>query len=262
MISIVMAYVNRLDLLDHTLYTICQSAHSDFEVVIVDDFSRPDQDPTQLLNKFPAIKIKVLKMSEIIGNRSYFNPCVPYNVGFSAARGDKIIIQNPECCHMGDVVSYTEQNLTDDVYLSYHCYASTQADLALLRSGKPIQYLNNPVSAGGCWYNHREYRPESFHFTTAITRKNLAKLNGFDERFSQGRAWDDIELVRRIKNLGLVITYVDHPHTIHQYHTKTVDKHQAALINKNRTLYHQLVTVEPGVINVDNDGKNILGVFQ
>ena len=257
MISIVMAYVNRKPLLDFTLKTMTQSDNWDFEVIVVDDFSDPDQDPTVFIDKYPELNINVIKMSDITETKDYFNPCVPYNVGFSAIKGDKVIIQNPECCHMGDVVSYVEENLTDDTYLSFHCYASTPDDLRLLNLGQSINYLNNKVSAGGCWYNHEVHRPESFHFTTAMTRSSLSKLNGFDERFAQGRAYDDAEFVRRAVAL-LEVKYVSEPHVIHQYHPKTSIPNQGTKLQQNTRLYKNILQTEADNIKAYNQGKIIL----
>lgn len=257
MISIVMAYVNRKPLLDFTLKTMTQSNNWDFEVIIVDDFSDVDQDPTVFVNKYPDLNINVIKMSDITDTKNYYNPCVPYNVGFNAVQGDKVIIQNPECCHMGDVISYVEENLTDDTYLSFHCYASTSDDLRLLSSGQGINYLNNKVSAGGCWYNHEVHRPESFHFTTAMTRSSLSKLNGFDERFAQGRAYDDAEFVKRATTL-LEVKYVSEPHVIHQFHPKTSIPNQGSKLQQNTRLYKNILQNEAGNIKAHNLGKTIL----
>ena len=55
MISIVMAYVNRKPLLDFTLKTLTQSVHRDFEVIIVDDFSDVNQDPTVFVELYPIL---------------------------------------------------------------------------------------------------------------------------------------------------------------------------------------------------------------
>ena len=40
------------------------------------------------------IKFNIIKMSDIVDNKNYYNPCVPYNVGLRNSIGDKIIIQN------------------------------------------------------------------------------------------------------------------------------------------------------------------------
>jgi len=238
MISIVMSYYNRLRQLRHTLQTISNSRHKDVEIVIVDDFS-DDGDKLDTLPKlFPNLAFNIMHMHDRQDKKTYCNPCVPYNIAFRASRGDKIIIQNPECCHMGDVLQYTQANLTDSNYLSYHCYAATKSETDVLHTGQPMPMFTHKKSR---WYNHITDRPAAFHFACAITRKNLVELNGFDERYACGHDYDDAELVVRIQNLGLAIEFVADPWVVHQYHRKTYDNpNNPPVTQNNRELYEQL----------------------
>jgi GT2 family glycosyltransferase len=86
-----------------------------------------------------------------------------------------------------------------------------------MQSGEPLPMFTDKKSR---WYNHIVERPYAYHFTTAITRENLVKLNGFDEQFAQGQDMDDVELIYRIKALGLELKFVEDPWVIHQYHGK------------------------------------------
>lgn len=235
MISIVMSYYNRLDQFRFTLETMCKSQARDFEIVCVDDFSDSDHDPRLCAKEFPQLNLKIVRMWDINPNRWYINPCVPYNHAFRHSVGDVIIIQNPECCHIGDVISHTATNINDQVYLSYHCWSATKDQLPDLRSHQPISYEPRPK---GMWYNHEIHRAESYHFCTAITRKNLQTLNGFDERFAHGLDYDDNEFIWRVKNLGLNIQYVADPHVVHQPHPKFFTQANATV--NNEQLYWSL----------------------
>jgi GT2 family glycosyltransferase len=216
MISIVMAYYNRLPQLRYTLKTIEKSLSKNFEVVIVDDYSSEEHSIDTISLEFKSLNFKIIKMQNLNSKKTYVGPSIPYNIGFRESQGDKIIIQNPECCHMGDVIAYTDNNLSDDLYLSFHCFASGKRELNDLYSNN---YLDITTSAGR-WYNHGIHRPASYHFTTAITRKNLIELNGFDEKYAGGFNYDDDEFIQRIKKKQLKIEFVDDPWTIHQYHGK------------------------------------------
>jgi GT2 family glycosyltransferase len=68
------------------------------------------------------------------------------------------------------------------------------------------------------WYNHSNYRPEAFHFCSAITKKDLYDLGGFDERYADGYAWDDNELVHRIKLKKMNIDFIDNKVALHLWH--------------------------------------------
>lgn len=252
-----MSYYNRLSLLDHTLKTINQSQHKNYEVIIVDDFSSESENPEQLKTKYPCMNLRVIQMKYMCASKTYINPCIPYNIGFGESRGDKIIIQNPECCHVGDVISYTENNLTNNVYLSFHCYACTENYLTKVHKGEAIPFVNNSrVTDGGCWYNHKVYRPASFHFTTAITRTRLRELNGFDERFAAGAGVDDNEFVSRVKKI-LPIKFIQQPYTIHQFHPKLGFNTKEAF-GANKYLLRDILEKEPTNIRAYNDDKQII----
>lgn len=242
MISIVMAYYNRRKQLEYTLKTIAQSRQrANTEIVIVDDFSSAEHSLADLRDQWPHLKISVIEMRQLMSTKDYCNPCVPYNVGFRHSRGEHIVIQNPECCHMGDVLDHVANNLTDQDYLSFHVYGCTKEDLKDLYTKGSVTMFSHSKKAR--WYNHRTERPSAFHFCNAITRSNLKKLNGFDESYSQGHNYDDAELVARVQALGLNVKFVEDPWSIHQYHPKSYwhPDNPAPSVN-NQLLYHTLLT--------------------
>lgn len=235
MISIVMAYYNRLPQLEHTLKTFENSSCNNFEVIVVDDYSFKDQSIDNLPHKYPSLNLQIVKMQDISHKKTYVGPSIPYNVGFRRSKGDKIIIQNPECCHIGDVISYVEKNLSENTYLSFHCWASGKREVEQIHKTNFLD-IN---SSNGRWYNHSIHRPASYHFTTAITRKDLIDLNGFDERYAQGFNFDDDELIERIKKKGLEIKFVEDPWVIHQYHGKGFNNPLNPVSNQDNALFHK-----------------------
>lgn len=241
-----MSYYNRLRQFDFTLNTISKSRYTGpYEIIVVDDFSDSDHNPQLLLEKYSSLPIQIFKMQDIVQHRWYSNPCIPYNVAFRKSQGQIVIIQNPECCHIGDVLSHCSEHITDQNYLSYHCWSCTKDDLIKLHNDQALDYVPKPKAL---WYNHREHRPESYHFCTAITRHNLKKLNGFDERFATGFSYDDNEFVQRVRNLNLNIEFVDDPHVIHQPHPKFLTLGSAA--TDNRQLFYDLKNT--GLITAPN----------
>jgi hypothetical protein len=241
MISVVMAYYNRRRQLDYTLKTIAASKQcANTEIVIVDDFSSAEHRLDNLCHQWPQLKITVIEMRGLVDKKNYCNPCVPYNVGFRASQGNHIVIQNPECCHVGDILNYVTNNLSDSNYLSFHTYGCTKEDLTDLYAKGSITMFSHSKKAR--WYNHQTERPSAFHFCNAITRHNLIKLNGFDESYSQGHNYDDAELVARVKALGVSIQFVANPWSIHQYHPKSYGHpDNPAPSVDNRALYQQLL---------------------
>lgn len=217
MISIVMSYYNRLSQLRYTLKTIARSRVKDVEIVIVDDFSAPEEDPVCLISEYAELKIRIIHMRDQVAKKDYCNPCVPYNVGLRASSGDMIVIQNPECCHIGDVLAHVVDNLKPKNYLSFHCWSCVKHETRELQATDHLDLIPTKKSR---WYNHETERPVAFHFCNAITRQDLVQVNGFDERYSRGHNWDDAELLYRIKKICQV-KFVNDPYVIHQYHHKS-----------------------------------------
>jgi len=224
MISIVTSYYNRKQLFVESLKTIKKSSVKDIEFVVVDDGSDPPHRLENLQSQFPFLKIIRLEKE----NKWYINPCVPFNVGIRAAQGDKIVLQNPECLHVHDVLKCVDEELNDSNYISMSCYAvdskqnrsvpkhSSNGTLEEFMRTFPQKAYIGGDNAG--WYNHSRFRPTHFHFCSALTRNNMKKINGFDERMAHGIGYDDDEIIQRIRMLGIQMIIKDDVSVIHQYH--------------------------------------------
>ncbi len=222
-VSIVMAYFNRKPQLEYTLVSIGRSAYKRFEVIVVDDASEGEHS----LATFPVHKyqfpIKIMCIPP--GAKTWSNPCVPFNMGIKAAQGDIIILQNPECCHAGDVLSFVAYNLKQHNYYSFACRAlpSFVENQKLARSASVPDYLDRfrDTPETFVWYNHPKYRPTGYHFCSAVWASHLLKIGGFDEAYADGYCYDDDDLLLRIKHqlkLDVVIFDEHAPFVLHQYH--------------------------------------------
>lgn len=226
MISIVTAYYNRKVLFERTLQSIDRQIKEfglSVEVIAVDDGSKEEERLEDLVVKYPFLKIIYLNPKD----KWYKNSCIPFNIGFQEAKGEKIIIQNPECYHLGNILEYTEKNLKDNLYLSFGCYSLNKEITENLDSYLLDKKIYDCIEKNSCvvsndgdlgWYNHSKYRPEAFHFCAAISRRDLLKLGGFDELFSLGIGYDDNEIIYRIRQKKIQIIFVDDEIVLHQNH--------------------------------------------
>lgn len=224
MISIVTAYYNRRELFINTLKSIqSQNFKGDFEVIAVDDGSSDDERLEDLQEIYPFLKVIYLDPSK----KWYKNSCIPFNIGFAAAKGDKVIIQNPECLHYSPIISYVDENLNKNEYLSFGCFSLGKKETNNINElikdqliSKVIADNNHQFKMDGLngWYNHSVFRPEAYHFCTAINRIDLLDLGGFDERYANGIGEDDIELVYRIVLKRMKIIFKDDVIALHQNH--------------------------------------------
>jgi GT2 family glycosyltransferase len=247
-VSIVMTYYERFAQLRNTLRSFYIHKYVNFEVIIVDDGSKkePLSEKAFLNYNFP---ITVINMPL---DKKYINPCVPFNIGFNKAKGDIVVIQNAECLHMANILNHVRNNLTDNNYLTYSCYSLNKDKSFELNNNSDwnLGYFEGLVTNNShalhegedAWYNHSKYKPCGYHFTSAITRSNLNKLSGFDERYAYGIGYDDHELLTRIRKMGLEVDIVDDATVIHQWHYNTLkEPNFHALAARNELLYH-LVT--------------------
>jgi glycosyltransferase involved in cell wall biosynthesis len=226
MISIVMAYHNRRKQFEQTFGSILKySIQKDIELIIVDDASKESERLEDIISCLSWVKLIRIEPKD----KCWVNPCIPYNIGFNKVTGDKVIIQNPECEHIGNIIEFVENNLTDHNYLSFACQAYNQ-------KGQFKQ-----------WYNHPIINSTNLHFCSAITKKNLDILGGFDERFSDGLAYDDNEFLHRVKRLGLSVECVEYPFVKHQWHEKIdhfANPKYRELIKRNKAIFETLTMKE------------------
>jgi GT2 family glycosyltransferase len=253
-LSIVSAYHNRKSQLINTLNTIKKSSEiTNTEFIVVDDCSDDDERIEDLQSQFHFLKVIRLEKK----NKWYHNPCVPFNIGIKEATGDIIILQNPECLHLGDILKYVKENITDNNYLTFSTYAINQIktdnisklDLENGEINEKIKEVIGDFKMIGftqegeeAWYNHSFCRPSYYHFVSAMTKKNMDDLGGFDERYAEGHAFDDDELLFRIRLMGLNLEIVNEPISIHQWHYTNLVKDEA-LMNKayrNQHLFNNI----------------------
>ena len=227
-----MTYHNRHESLAWTLESFKHSKVKDFNVVIVNDNSDKDIELPDLPYKVRVINSNV---KNDIWSGKYV--CV-FNMAFMYALQDNpdiIIMQHSECYHAGDVLSYA-QKVTDESYISFGCYA-----LGKEETPDTVEIINRSCTQDGqrSWYNHPQIRPVGYNFCSAITAKNLIKLNGFDERFKDGCAYEDNYFLHQIKTLGLKVEITADPIVYHQYHPVQGNRSQDAW-RRNYALYHDL----------------------
>ena len=216
-ISIVMAYYN--DRKEQTLRTLDSfekqyAGKYDFEVIIVDDNSNDENNLHTEINKYSFPINLIVISAEEKGDR--INPCVAYNRGFKEAKGNTIIIQNPECLHLGNLLDYIKNNFDYDKYISFPCYNSNNyAVNEYIYSNYDKLTINNiefytksfnrddNINGFPIWYQHPEIPSvnKNLHFCTVINSEYLKMLDGFNESYKYGICYEDDEFVFKIKNI-------------------------------------------------------------
>lgn len=246
-ISIVMTTHNRTKQNYFTLDTFMASKFKDVQIIIVED-STTDFLDIEKLRKYP-FQIDLVKIKK----KFWLNACVNYNIGFSLILGSKVIIQNSEVCHIGDIISFVHNNLSENQYIAFDVlnlpdfeendwlYSCEPRDITLLYKYYERIYSKNKQKYW-MWYQHAnnyDSMNRQFHFLTAITKKDFDRLGGFDLDFSFASCYDDDELIYRVRHLLKLNTIsVGHESAqifgIHQHHLPTI---QMNTVGNNKYLF-------------------------
>ena len=236
MISIVMAYFNRRQQILNTLQNFQEfyASQYHFEVIIIDDNSIPEHQLTNDLFSFTfPIKYHIISKEEK-GKR--INSCIPFNKGFEMASGNIVVIQNPECCHMTDILGHVLEKLEKNDYFSYSCFSGNSHEVSKKilqkRALTPEIIQENLQIKPYLWYNHPKEKPSGYHFCSALHKSVLEKIGGFDTQLQWGYAFEDDLFLHNVQKWAkLFIVPPDKGWVLHQYHE--TDKNRV----KNRQLH-------------------------
>lgn len=255
-ISIVMSYYNRDKQLVRTLQSINDSAYdkSKIEVIIFDDKS--DKEPLIINTAEYQYSIKLI-YNEFDDFKKYINSCNSYNRAMRYITGEFVIIQNPECFHIGDVISHAVNKLKEDKnnYIAYACWSTGSDNLSkeLFNVRKNPSAVKNivdnrwpelvgyPPELKG-WYNESSIIPHCYHFGVALSHEKLDIIGTFDTNYGTLLGFDDVELTSRIlfqNSTNVIIP--DHNYSlmvVHQDHAK--GERPYSMFLKSRSKFHSL----------------------
>ena len=259
-ISVVIAAYNRKAQLPVTLKSLSESEHPNFEVIIVDDASDEDQAVKDFI--IPSeydFDVKVITVSE--QEKTWVNPSVAYNIGIRYATKEVILLQNAEVMHVGDILTFTAENIQPRDWLTFNCYGLNSKTTEAVYRGQKIRsddVLKLSQRIGGNsvarddvegWLNHFERHFVAYHYCGAIFREDLMRDldGGFSKSFENLIGGDDdhfVKLLIHLKyNFKISAFNASSPFTIHLHHEKSENvkqwskaKHDAAKVALFRSL--------------------------
>lgn len=244
-ISIVMTSSNRSKQALFTLKTIADSVVSNIQVIIVDDSDSDQLDVETITKNAYPFNLDIVKINR--ENKDWHNPLVNYNIGFKFIKGGKVIIQNAEVCHIGDVLQFVNQGISDDNYYVFDVNASLnyETNTTIYNSNiKNVEIYNQPLFWQ--WYqsasNNRKY-----HFLTSMTANTFNKIKGFNYDYAMGASYDDNDFIIKILSKNIKFVNIFHNEYniggIHLYHgmspemwDKGVESNEC-LFNKKKRIY-------------------------
>jgi len=253
MISFVIAYYNRKELFINTLNSFLFHGYNrkEIEVIVVDDASNDQNRLEDVISDpiYSGLRIRLFRNEP--NDKWYMNPSVPYNQAVKHAKGDILVIQNPECFHVDGLIDHIEMSLRNRHYMSFSCYSldkSMSSDIVCSLSNKELKtYIQDSslVSFEGNegWYNHSRFRPVGYHFAAAMRKSVYMSIGGFNETLAKGIGYDDDAFMYALAKNEIDIEIVDQLSVVHQWHyTEMMDvdmKHYYQTYN--RILYKYVI---------------------
>ena len=246
-ISIIMTSHERAKQVYYTLHTIRNSTIKDIQVILVDDSVNDPIDPEQLCNI--GIYVELIQINRAM--KFWVNPCVNYNIGFEFVKGGKVIIQNSEVCHVGDVIEYIQRTCNDNIYYSFDVKASrnfeTNASIYTNLSLTTHIYEHDlwETNSELTWYQHTIHRNLNYHFLCSMTRTTFDHINGFSYDYAFGSWYDDNDFVMKIKwkkvEIRAISNDIEHVGGIHLFHgySHNISDNSAYVSAKNLDLFHK-----------------------
>jgi hypothetical protein len=123
------------------------------------------------------------------------------NHGVDVARGQYVVLTNPECFHKVDVLSGFDEEFAKhngSVYVVCGC-VSVDGYPENTPTFESFKYRELQ------WFQHTQHAPRDLCFCAAMAKSVFIHLGGFNEEFDKGVGRADVEFTQRVRgNLNIV----------------------------------------------------------
>lgn len=243
-ISIVMTSSNRSKQTLFTLKTIASSKMKNVQLVIVDDSDKDPLTTDSLTNEAFPFYIDLIQINR--ENKTWHNPVVNYNIGFQYIKGGKVMIQNAEVCHIGDVLQLVNYSCVDNKYYVFDVKSSKgyEANEEIYSSNvKTVEIYNKELYDH--WYQS-ESNNRRYHFLTAMLRSTFDNIKEFSYDYAFGSAYDDDDFLLKIIYKNIMVVNMFHNKCLagglHLFHGSSANwdsmvESNILLLRKKRHIY-------------------------
>ncbi len=168
------------------------------------EFIIPSRSETELYKYFKKYKldkdVKVIPYTHEVG----FNCSKALNIGVRNAKYPYIIITSPEVKPTSSVLTQFEKILGTNVI----CQVWDEDQYHNLRR-KPLIYSG-----------YKKSKSPQMYFLAMFNKKDIKKINGWDEEFMKGYAYEDCDFGARWTRANIPFVVKDDIQGIHQYHPR------------------------------------------
>ena len=204
--SIIMPYHKKRMLRDTLIsYKNHYADRDDYEVIVLEDCKNiaDTEEHEALLGIVREFSESILLIHMETNFENCYAPSKMFNYGVSIAKGEYIVLTNPECVHKTNVLAQFDEGLEKDKdsYIVSACYDATGIDYKFLS-----------------WYQHSVHMPRGLHWCSVMSKAQYNKLNGFDEGYSHGFGREDVDFFRRVEESGMKVVFMDDIVVVHIHH--------------------------------------------
>lgn len=141
-----------------------------------------------------------------------FNPSMAFNIGVRAAKYDYIIITSPEVMPISNVLEQFKQSLGHNIICSVDDEDENGSRVPLVGNG------------------YRDETP-AMYFLALFNKSDIEQINGWDEDFMRGYAYEDNDFGARWVRAGLPFVFREDIKAVHQFHPRSETIRGGASIN-------------------------------
>lgn len=230
--SILMPYY-RKSMLHNTFVSFLHhyNGREDYEVIIIEDHKNisEKEEHEALLDIVSYFSLQI-NIKHIETNfKDCHAPCRLFNMGAKKASGDFLVLTNPECFHLTNVLEGFDLELSKNpnMYVIAACVNASYNGIV----DKFEDFKYKMIT----WYQHSKHRNRKLHFCSVISKKLYDKIGGFDERYASGFGREDLDFFRTIVTSNIIFVTKDDIIVVHMRHKEIPNMHK--LWNINRRYY-------------------------
>jgi len=204
------------------------AARKDYEVIVMEDRKNIEEKTEHLLLK-NTIKIfsPFIKINHIETDfKPSCAPCRMFNLGARKAMGNFLVLTNPECLHLTNVLEGFDLALKENPNLYVIAAVLNAAYNGIVDKFEDFRYK----MIG--WYQHSKHRNRRLHFCSVLSRGLYNRIGGFDEGYANGFGREDVDFLRNLIANKIAVVTRDDVIAVHMEHPPIPDMKRLWNINK------------------------------